>query len=359
MNGPHRGGDIINDRYEVREHVGEGGMQHVYLAHDLALSRDVALKTPKNNSAIKRFQRSAVVAAKVNHPNIAKTLDYFEFRGGQYLVEEFIDGEDLEAALLAHTRYVDPYLAARLFHHLAKGVAAAHHAGVWHRDLKPTNAMATGGYKLAEVKITDFGIAKMADEELADAAEKGESTLSTNATAVGALPYMAPEAIDTPRTAGRPADIWSLGAMMYRFLTGDLPFGAGLRAVGKILDATPPQFPTFLSTNPQFAPLSAELSRLILACLKRDPKARPTADELVEMCGRLCYPVNERLLGRVREIRFGAWGFIESGGQDVFFNMSSVYGARPKEGDQVVLSKYLGGGADRAHPIVLVQKPTV
>lgn len=275
MTGPHGSGDIINGRYRIEMHVGEGGMQHVYRAFDLALSRDVALKTPKNNSALKRFKRSAVVAAKVNHPNVAKTLDYLESDGGQYLVEEFIEGQDLEAALLQHTGYVDPYLAARLFHHLGKGVAAAHHAGVWHRDLKPTNAMATGGYKLEEVKITDFGIAKMADEELADAAEKGESTLSTNATAVGALPYMAPEAIDTPRSAGRPADIWSLGAMMYRFLTGDLPFGAGLRAVGKILEAAPPQFPKFLSSNPQFAPLSAELTRLILACLTKDPGARP------------------------------------------------------------------------------------
>jgi serine/threonine-protein kinase len=317
----------------------------------------VALKSPKNNSAEKRFKRSAVVAAKVNHPNIAKTLDYVESDNRQYLIEELIEGKDLETALLAHTGCVDPYLGGRLFHHLAKGIAAAHHAGVWHRDLKPTNVMATGGYKLQEIKITDFGIAKMADEELADAAEKGESTLSTNATAVGALPYMAPEAIDAPRSAGRPADIWSLGAMMYRFVTGQLPFGAGLRAVGKILEAAPPSFPAFLSSNPQFAPLSAELMQLILSCLAKDPLARPDADELVRKCGMMCYPVDQRLIGTVRKIQYEAWGFILCEGKDIFFNMSSVYGARPKEGEQVVLSKYAGGGADRAHPVVVVQSP--
>jgi len=166
MSGPLSVGDLIGDRYLVQGDVGEGGMQFVYAAYDQIADRVVALKTPKNKSAVKRFRRSAIVAAKVNHPNVAKTLDYVRAGDDRYLIEELIVGEDLQKALLHRTSFLDPYSAARVFHHLAKGVAAAHHAGVVHRDLKPTNVMVVGGYSLNELKVTDFGIAKMAGEVL-------------------------------------------------------------------------------------------------------------------------------------------------------------------------------------------------
>src|SRR5471030_2444798 len=98
MKGPHKAGDLIATRYEVIDFIGEGGMQFVYLANDLVLDRMVALKTPKNASAAKRFSRSAVVAAKVNHPNVAKTLDYVEEAERAYLIEELVHGSDLDAA---------------------------------------------------------------------------------------------------------------------------------------------------------------------------------------------------------------------------------------------------------------------
>jgi len=148
MSGPHSSGDLIGGRYEIQGDVGEGGMQYVYSARDQLVDRIVALKTPKNRSAEKRFRRSVVVAAKVNHPNVAKTLDYVREGNARYLIEELIDGDDLQKALLARTNFLDPYSAAKVFHHLAKGVAAAHHAGVVHRDLKPTNVMVVGGYSL-------------------------------------------------------------------------------------------------------------------------------------------------------------------------------------------------------------------
>src|SRR5690348_9953012 len=141
MKGPHSKKDVIDRRYQIADFLGEGGMQYVYLAHDTILNRPVALKTPKNTSAAKRFHRSARVAAKVNHPNVAKTLDYFETDDGPYLVEEFVQGTDLAHALLHKASYLDPYLAAKVFHHLARGLAASHHCGVIHRDLKPTNVM--------------------------------------------------------------------------------------------------------------------------------------------------------------------------------------------------------------------------
>ena len=355
MSASHSVGDTIHGRYTVLEYVGEGGMHFVYAAKDSVLCRKVALKTPKNSSAKKRFRRSAEVAALVNHPNIAKTFDYFEEGGEQFLIEEFIEGADLDKALLKKSRYLDPYLVARVFHYLVKGLAASHHVGVIHRDLKPTNIMVTNEFQLSAIKITDFGIAKMADEELIEAAEGGNASISASSTAVGALPYMAPEAIDTPRDVKTPADIWSVGAMIFELLSGEKPYGSGLKAVKRILEANPPEFQPFLISNPQFAPLANQLMDLVLQCLQKDPASRPNADKLVSLCGDLCYPVEIRCFGTVRTIKHDAWGFINVEGADVFFNKDSVYGEIPSVGDKVMLSKFPGGGACRAHPVVKLQ----
>jgi serine/threonine protein kinase len=356
VRGPHEADDVISERYKITAFLGEGGMQFVYEACDQVLDRHVALKTPKNRSAEKRFKRSAVVAAKVNHPNVAKTLDYVEENSGSYLIEELIAGKDLDAALLKRVPCLDPYLAARVFHYIAKGLAAAHHAGVVHRDLKPTNIMVAGSFQLREIKITDFGIAKMADEELTEAAEGGPTSLSLSATAVGALPYMSPEAIDTPREVKFPTDIWSVGAMMFQLLSGSLPYGNGLRAVKAILEAKPPEFPDFLTSNRQFAPLALQLRDIILQCMQKDSSLRPNADELVRITSKLCYPISNRFEGIVIEILYNAYGYIATAGGKVFFHLSSVYGTRPTEGSRVVFSKFRGGKAERAHPVVVLQE---
>lgn len=354
MIGPHEIGNVVAERYEVKDFVGEGGMQYVYHAFDKILQRDVALKTPKVESAEKRFHRSAVVSAMVNHPNVAKTLDYFEEEDGRdYLVEELILGLDLDKAILSESKFLDPFLASKLLHHLSKGLSASHHAGVIHRDLKPTNIMVTGGFQLSSIKITDFGIAKMAGDEIADAAEGGEDTISTSKTAVGALPYMAPEAINTPRDVSIKVDIWSLGAMMYELLTGNKPFGTGLKAVHSIIEAKIPEYPNFITKNPQFGGLSNELIEIVNSCLQKLPDDRPTADKLVAMCGDLCYPVSERHFGRVKSYKYNAWGFISvEHGEDVFFHRDSIYGNDLGVGDKVMFSEFNGGGANRAYPVV-------
>lgn len=342
-------GEVIHERYEVIKYIDAGGMQYVYAAKDRILNRMVALKTPKNDSSKKRFHRSAVVSACINHPNVAKTLDYLETNGRQYLVEELIDGTDLDKAFLKQSMCLDPYLAARIFHYLVKGLAASHHSGVIHRDLKPTNVMVSGGFQLDKVKITDFGIAKMAEDELVEAAK--DQTFQTQ-TAIGAVPYMSPEFIDTPKDVGMPTDVWSVGAMMYELLTGEKPFGSGYKAVVKILEAKPPEFPTFLTSNPQFRPLATQLMEIVLKCMQKDPAARPSADNLVGQCGDLFYPIESRHIGTVKDIQFHSFGLINIPDQEVFFHMDSVYGAKPAIGDKVMLSKFPGGGRWRAHPVV-------
>src|SRR5437667_7732990 len=133
----HVAGDIIDDRYEIKAFSNEGGMQEVYRAVDLRLKRVVALKVPKTKSATKRFARSARISAKVRHPNVANTLDYVEYDGRNYLIEEWVKGSDLRERLNEDFLYLDPHLAAHVFHHFVRGVCAAHHASVFHRDLKP------------------------------------------------------------------------------------------------------------------------------------------------------------------------------------------------------------------------------
>lgn len=353
----HNNGDLINDRYEVIQFVGEGGMQQVYRVKDLVIGREVALKLPKNTSAQKRFKRSAIVSAKINHPNVAKTLDYLETDLSPYLVEEFISGADLKEGLLQPLGVVDPYLTAKILHYLAKGVAASHNVGVIHRDLKPSNVMFVGGFNLSEVKITDFGIAKMAEEEIVEAVEGGDSSTTASATVMGALPYMAPEMITNSRHADKPADVWALGAMMYELVSGKKPFGVGLSAVPNILEAEPPNKPIDIDRKLQFKPLGNELYTLILRCLDKDPDHRPTAAQLVDECEKLCYPVVERQTGRCTDIHQKYnWGLIKSDdGSTVFFHFDSIYGKKPSIDSRVCFSAFPGSPYPRAHPVVLIQ----
>ncbi len=340
------------NRYTILAEIGEGGMQKVFLAKDNVLLREVALKTPKNKSAEKRFHRSAILASKVNHPNVAKTLDYFIENDREFLTEEFIDGIDLDKAILDNYTSVDPYLTAKIFHNLAKALSASHHVDVIHRDLKPSNIMVTGGINATEIKITDFGISKMAGDEIDEAAKNGQGSITTSQTAMGALPYMAPEIIQSQGMVSKPTDVWALGAMMFRILTGEYPFGIGYMAIPRILSGKHVSYPNFIGSNRQFSPLAKEIIEIIEACLTLDPSKRPTADDLVTLCGQLCYPVSTREEGVIADTRI-AYGFIRVKNQpQVFFHYDSVYGQKPFSNEKVIFSKFLGGGHDRAHPVI-------
>ena len=150
---------------------------------------------------------------------------------------------------------IDPHLAAYLFLRLSKGLAASHLAGIAHRDLKPTNVLVDAGFK--QVKITDFGIATITDLLFEDVVVRGDLTRSTSGTIKGALPYMAPEMMFRQKgdIVGAEADIWSLGAMMFRLMTGAFPFGEGMMVPVNVKSNTRAAWPPFLTTNAQFAPL--------------------------------------------------------------------------------------------------------
>lgn len=196
----------------------------------------------------------------------------------------------------------------------------------------------------------------MAEDEIADAVEGGDETISSSHTMMGALPYLSPEMIDNPRTAGKPADIWAVGAMTYEFLIGIKPFGKGLKALKKIEKADFPAVPPRVIQNPQFKGLAEELLKVVRRCLVKKPSDRPTADELVKLCGSLCYPMGSRLEGTVTNIMYNAFGFIDTAGEQIFFNLDSVYGEQPAIGSKVYFSRYPGQPRDRAHPVVKLDK---
>lgn len=350
-------GAIVASRYEIASFIGEGGMQEVYRAIDLSLSRAIALKTPKNNSAQKRFQRSAAMSARVTHPNVAKTFDYLEDAQRQFLIEELIAGEDLGHKLATRYFNFDPHLAAHVFHHLAKGLAAVHREDVIHRDLKPSNIMLSSDCDLSVIKITDFGVAKMAAAEIEEGIKEG--TLASQ-TVVGAVPYMAPEVIRNRDDVAISADVWSIGAMLFHLLTGQRPYGEGLAAVDGILSGNPPAKPQILATaSSQFRQLSDELWELILRCLQTDASVRPTASQLVEACDSLCYSRAPRVIGTVQTYKpkAGRWGFIDSDAYDdsTFFHADSLWGwegSSPEVGQVLSFARFTGSPRTRAHPVL-------
>lgn len=351
---------MVGGRYQIIDYIDEGGMQEVYKASDIALGAIVALKVPKNKSAKKRFLESARLSASVSHPHVAQTLDFLPNDGHECLVEEFVDGVNLQKALDDGYEIMDPHLAAHILHHLARGLVALHNEGVVHRDLKPSNIMVSNDDEFSIVKITDFGVAKMAGSEIDRAIEEGEESITANTTVVGALPYMAPEVISDSKKVGPLSDVWSIGAIMFRLLTGQLPFGSGLKAIPRVLTEELPDRKSVLKrVGLQFEPLVEELWTIIESCMTRDLVKRIDASELLVRMSTIAYSTEPRRSGKVGFYPAApnkSCGFIrvEGGGEDVFFHADSFYGkVAPESGQNVTFSAHSGNPQERAHPVLL------
>ncbi|WP_279131080.1 serine/threonine-protein kinase [Photobacterium phosphoreum] len=357
MNKLHQPNDLICNRYYIKKYLAEGGMQQVFEAFDSNLERYVALKTPKNSSASIRFKQSAVCSAKVIHPNVARTLDYFNYEGREYLIEELIIGSDLNEIFLNNFYYLDPCSVAHIGHLLAKAVSASHRVNVIHRDLKPSNIMIIGGRLLKDIKVTDFGIAKMVDDELKIFSEDDvESSIAGSKTLVGAIPYMAPEVVLNEAPVGKYSDIWSIGAILYHLLSGERPFSAQFtKIVVKYYKKETPPLISNINTAKQLSSLSQELMGIIDLCLNYSHNERPTADQLVLLFSELCYSTAERKFGEIKYKKSDtSWGFIKNTGNepDTFYHTEEVYGDQPCFGETVCFSEYPGAPKSRAFPIL-------
>ncbi|QLQ35484.1 serine/threonine-protein kinase [Micromonospora robiginosa] len=266
----------LHDRYVLRERIGLGGMSEVWRADDEVLHRPVAVKALAGRLAADphlraTIQREARAAARLTHPHVTQVYDYGEatLPGGvvtPYLVMELVQGQTL-ADRLAGGPLAWPD-AVRTAGQVAAALAAAHRIGVVHRDVKPANVMLTE----TGAKVLDFGIAAPAGPQHPAAGPAGEPLAGTPA-------YFAPERLD-PGPTHPAGDVYALGVLLYRSLTGRPPLPVrSWDDVVELRDRRPPVPP------PRVPGLPADVADLVLACLAVDPSRRPTAAEVADRLG--------------------------------------------------------------------------
>jgi serine/threonine-protein kinase len=217
-------GQVVADRYHVLKKLGEGGMGQVYLAEHVKMGRRCAIKIMSagminDPDAISRFNREAANASRISHPNVCAIYDFGETKDGLiYLAMEFIEGRSL-SDLLHETGPLQVPRAAKILTQCADALQAAHDLGIIHRDLKPDNIMVITAREKDTVKVVDFGIAK------ATGTDPGAQKVTRTGLVVGTPEYMSPEQLSGDPLDGR-SDLYSLGLVFYRMITGALPFRA-------------------------------------------------------------------------------------------------------------------------------------
>ena len=255
-------GEVLVDRYELEELVGTGGMASVFRAHDRLLDRKVALKVlhqqyTEDDEYLDRFRHEARAAAALSsHPNIVTVIDRGEQDGRQFIVFEYVDGENLKR--LIERRGPAPVVTAlELGMQVARGLAFAHQQGLVHRDVKPQNVLLNGD---GQAKVTDFGIARSLDVQ---------HGLTQTGTVLGTSDYIAPEQAQGQRVDEH-TDVYSLGCVLYELLTEQVPFpGENFVAVAMRHINEPP--PPIRDKRPDVPP---RLEAAIHRAMAKDPADR-------------------------------------------------------------------------------------
>ena len=253
-------GQKINDRYQIIQSIGEGGMANVYLAYDTILDRNVAVKVLRgdlsdNEKFIRRFQREALSSSSLSHPNIVEMYDVGEDDGKYYIVMEYVEGKTLKQLLKKRGKLTVPEVIDIMLQ-LTDGLAHAHEAYIIHRDIKPQNIMILEN---GLVKITDFGIAMALNE----------SQLTQTNSIMGSVHYLPPEQANGKGSTIK-SDIYSLGILMYELLTGKVPF-QGESAVEIALKHMKDEVPSVRTQDPNI-PQSVE--NVIIKSTGKNPKNR-------------------------------------------------------------------------------------
>ncbi len=253
-------GQKINDRYQIIKTIGEGGMANVYLAYDTILERNVAVKVLRGDLAtdekfVRRFQREALSASSLSHPNIVEVYDVGEDNGIYYIVMEYIDGKHLKQLLkkrgkLSLNEVVDIMLQ------LTDGMACAHDSYIIHRDIKPQNIMILDN---GIVKITDFGIAMALNS----------TQLTQTNSVMGSVHNLPPEQASGKGSTIQ-SDIYSMGILMYELLSGTLPY-RGDNAVEIALKHLKEPLPSIRKELPD---IPQAVENVILKSAAKNPKNR-------------------------------------------------------------------------------------
>jgi len=253
-------GQKINDRYQIIKTIGEGGMANVYLAYDTILDRNVALKVLRGDLSndekfVRRFQREALSASSLSHPNIVEMYDVGEDEGQYYIVMEYVDGKTLKQLVkrrgaLTLNEVIDIMLQ------LTDGIAHAHDSYIIHRDIKPQNIMIMEN---GLVKITDFGIAMALNS----------TQLTQTNSVMGSVHYLPPEQANG-KGASVKCDIYSLGILMFELLTGSIPF-KGENAVEIALKQMKEPLPAVTMINPE---IPQSIENILIKSTAKNPKNR-------------------------------------------------------------------------------------
>ena len=253
-------GQVFGSRYELVSRIAIGGMGEVWKANDSVIGRTVAIKILKDeymgdSGFRERFRAEARHAALVNHEGIANVFDYGEEEGSAYLVMELVPGEAL-SSILEREKILPATRVLSIVSQTASALHAAHQAGLVHRDIKPGNLLITPD---GSVKITDFGIARLADQV----------PLTATGQVMGTVQYLAPE-----QAGGKPAspatDVYSLGIVAYEALAGKRPFrGESQVAIAMAqIKETPPELPSSIPSA---------VRALVMSCMAKKPEGRPAS----------------------------------------------------------------------------------
>ena len=268
-------GTVLDDTYSLDEKIGEGGFGAVFRGMHIALRRPVAIKVLRptteadSKEQIARFRREGIAACRINHPNAVEVLDFaISSTGMPYLVMELLSGRTL-GALLRDTPQLPLKRCAGIAIPVCEALGAAHAAGIVHRDIKPDNVFLHLDEGVEVVKVVDFGIARLVDNEKpADL-----DGLTEAGTILGTPQFMAPE-----RLIGRPyderSDVYSLGVVLYLALAADMPFANSHRA------ALPDMINLHLTSKPRplrdlNANVPERIAEAVMRALDFDPAARP------------------------------------------------------------------------------------
>ena len=253
-------GQKINDRYKIIRTIGEGGMANVYLAHDTILNRDVAVKVLRGDLAddekfIRRFQREAIAASSLTHPNIVEIYDVGEDDGNYYIVMEYVDGKTLKNLIKKRGALTLPEVVDIMLQ-LTSAIACAHESFIIHRDIKPQNVL-----------ILDNGVAKITDFGIAMALNSNELT-QTNSV-MGSVHYLPPEQANGSGATMK-SDIYSLGILMYELLTGKVPF-KGENAVEIAIKQMKDDIPSITEDHPE---IPQSIENIVLKACAKNPDNR-------------------------------------------------------------------------------------
>lgn len=252
--------NVIANRYEVVQHIGQGGMADVFRGVDTILNREVAIKILRADLStdavsILRFEREAQAATALAHPNIVEIYDVGDYKGHHYIVMEFVPGRTLKQVIRARGPLMKEE-AVDIMKQLTSAVAEAHTKGIIHRDIKPQNVIVKAD---GSVKILDFGIATA----------KGSMQLTQANNVMGSVHYLAPE-LAKGEQASAQSDIYALGIVLYEMLAGDVPFKAD-QAVQVALRHMRDPMPSLREANPT-VPQSIE--NIVIRATAKDPKKR-------------------------------------------------------------------------------------